>query len=290
MLLRTLFYLWPSRINSSSTRFRDRMGGGEKTIFKEKVISKRFWFIALAIIAITSVIGYAAVTNYVLNIPSNVAVVSADPALQLIASDNSTVITSISFGNIPQGETGTWRGYLNNTGNVDLHTFSIASSDLGPIGTISWNMPASGDLGVGQLYPITITLTINQTASLGSHGFTIQITGSPTGPTVTTVQIYASDPNDGYPRTWDVVFDRPMPPFAPGGDHVGSDVDEAHYSGDTMTFQWNLAGGAHYLIFAVTQTGGPNYGVYSGTITINGNTYNFSGLDADHTVTIDFTV
>ena len=88
----------------------------------------------------------------------------------------------------------------------------------------------------------------------------------------------------------DVVFDRAMPPLAIGGDHVGSDVDEAHFSGDTMIFQWNLAGGAHYLMFAVTQTGGPNYGVYSGTVTINGNTYNFSSLDADHTVRIDFTV
>lgn len=266
------------------------MGGGEKTIFKEMAISKRFWFIALAMIAATSVIGYAAVRDYVLNVPSSVAVVSADPALQLIASDNSTVVTSIAFGNIAQGETGTWMGYLNNTGNVDLHTFSIASSDLGPVGTIAWNMPASGDLGVGQLHPVTIALTINETANVGSHGFTIQITGSPTGPTVTTIQIHASDPNDYYPRTWDVVFDRPMPPLGPGGDHVGSDVDESHSSGDTMTFQWNLVRGAHYLIFAVTQTGGPNYGVYSGTITINGNTYDFSGLDADHTVKVDFTV
>jgi hypothetical protein len=266
------------------------MGRGEKTIFKEKVISKRFWFVALALVMATSAIGYVVVKDYVLNVPSSVGVVSADPALQLIASDNSTVVTFIAFGNIAQGETGTWMGYLNNTGNVGLHTFSIASPDLGPVGMIAWSMPASGDLGVGQLYPVTITLTINETASIGPHGFTIQITGSPTGPTVTTIQIHASDPNDYYPRTWDVVFDRPMPPLAAGGDHVGSDVDEAHSSGDTMTFQWNLAGGAHYLIFAVTQTGGPDYGVYSGTITINGNTYNFSGSDADHTVRIDFNV
>jgi hypothetical protein len=266
------------------------MGGGEKTIFKEKVISKRFWFLALAMLVATSAMGYAAVKDYVLNVPANVGVVSADPALQLIASDNSTVVTSIAFGNIAQGEAGTWMGYLNNTGNVVLHTFSIASPDLGSVGTIAWSMPASGYLGVGQLYPVTITLAINETASIGPHGFTIQITGSPTGPTVTTVQIHASDPNDYYPRTWDVVFDRPMPPLAAGGDHVGSDVDEAHYSGDTMIFKWSLVGGAHYLIFAVTQTGGPDYGVYNGTITINGITYNFNGLDADHTVTINFTV
>ncbi len=266
------------------------MGGGEETVFKEKAISKRFWFIALAIIAVTSVIGYAVVTDYVLNVPSSVAVVRADPGLQLIASDNSTVVTSIAFGSIVQGETGIWMGYLNNTGNVDLHTFSIVSPDLGSVGTIAWSMPATGDLGVGQTCPVTIALTINETASVGPHGFTIQITGSPTGPTVTNIQIQASDPNDYYSRTWDVVFDRSMPPLNGWGDHAGSDVDEAHSSGDTMTFQWNLAGGAHYLIFAITQTGGPDYGVYSGTITINGNMYNFSGLDENHTVTIDFTV
>jgi len=81
-----------------------------------------------------------------------------------------------------------------------------------------------------------------------------------------------------------------MPPLADGGDHVGSDVDQDHYSGDTMTFTWSLGGGAHYLIFDVTQTGGPSYGTYSGTITINGNTHNFSGVDANNTVTINFTV
>ena len=258
--------------------------------FKGKVTNKKFWFIALALFAVFSVITYAAVQDYTLNVPSNVVVVQADPAVELIALDNTTVVTSITFGNVAQGETGTWSGYLNNTGNVDLHTFSIASSDIGSVGTITWNMPASGDLGVGQMYPITISLTINQTADLGSHAFTIQITGSPTISGPTNIVITASDPSDQYPRTWDLVFDRAMPPFNSWGDHAGSDADEAHWSGDTMTVQWTLSTGAHYLIFAVTQTGGPSYGTYSGTITINGNTYNFSGLDADHTVTIDFTV
>lgn len=266
------------------------MKGGGKTSFKEKALYKRFWLIALAIIATISVIGYAAVRDYVLNLPSSVAVVSANPALQLIATDRATVVTSIAFGNVVQGETGTWNGYLKNTGNVDLHSFSIVSSDLSPVGTIGWNMSTFGDLDVDQLYPVAIELTINQTASLGSHEFAIQIIGSPIGAAVTNIQIYASDPDDSYPRTWDVVFDRPMPPLGPTGNHDGSDVDQAHSSGDTMTFEWNLVTGAHYLIFAVTQTGGPSYGVYSGTITINGNTHNFAGLDASHMERIDFAV
>jgi len=246
--------------------------------------------IAVTVIAAISVIGYATVENYVLNVPSNVAVVSADPALQLIENDNATIVTSIAFGSIAQGETGTWQGYLRNTGNIGLHTFSIGSSDLGSVGAVTWNMPAVGDLGVGEKTPVMIWLTINQTASVGSHAFTVQITGSPTGPTVASVQIHATDPNDYLPRTWDIVFDRPMPPFGPGGYHVGADIIEAHESGDTMSFQWNLGSGAHYMILAITQTGGPAWGVYSGTITINGVTYDFSGLDADHTVRVDFTV
>lgn len=265
-------------------------GGDKKLKLKVKAPNKRFWLITLAIIAVFSVIAYAAVQDYTLNVPSSVVVVKADPGLELIALDNTTVVTSITFGDIAQGETGTWSGYLNNSGNVDLHTFSIASSDIGSVGTITWDMPVSGNLPAGQMCPVTIALSINQTADLGSHAFTIQITGSPTITGPTNIVITASDPNDRYSRTWDLTFDRAMPPFNSWGDHAGSDADEAHNSGDTMTVQWTLSAGAHYLIFAVTQTGGPSYGTYSGTITINGNTYNFNGLDADHTVTIDFTV
>jgi hypothetical protein len=258
--------------------------------FKAKVASKRFWLIAFAIVAVFSVLAYAAVQDFTLNVPSNVVVVKADPALQLIALDNTTVVTSITFGNIAQGETGTWSGYLNNTGNVNLHTFSIASSDIGSLGTITWNMPTSGDLPMAQTCPVTIALSINQTADVGSHTFTIQITGSPTITGPTNIVITASDPNDPILRTWDLTFDRAMPPLNSWGDHEGSDVDEAHVSGDTMIVQWTLSPGAHYLIFAVTQTGGPSYGTYAGTITINGNTYSFSGLDENNTATIDFTL
>lgn len=268
-----------------------RMGEGLKKLnFKGRAMNKRFWLIALVLIAVFSAFGYAAVRDYVLDVPSSVVVVEADPRLELIATDNTTVVTSITVGDVVQGETGNWSGYLKNIGNVDLHTFSIASSDLGSVGTVTWNMPVSGDLGVGQMCPVTIVLSINKTADLGSHIFAIQITGSPTFSGPTSIVITASDPNDGYLRFWDVTFDRALPPLMPNGDHVGSDVDEVHHSGDAMTIQWPLSTGAHYLIFYVSQTGGPSYGVYSGTITINGNPYNFSGLDVDHTVRIDFVV
>jgi hypothetical protein len=262
----------------------------KKLNVKAKLTDKRFWLIVLTIVAVFSVITYAAVQDFTLNVPSSVVVVQSDPGLQLIALDNTTVVTSITFGDIVQGETGTWSGYLNNTGNVDLHTFSIASSDIGSLGTITWNMPTSGDLPVGQMCPVTIALSINQTADVGSHTFTIQINGSPTITGPTNIVITASDPSDPYLRYWGVMFDAPMPQEVSFEGYVGADVNEVHYSGDTMTVQWTLSPGAHYLVFGVTQTGGPSYGTYSGTITINGETYNFSGLDANNLATIDFTV
>jgi hypothetical protein len=258
--------------------------------FKAKLTDKRFWLIVLAVVAVFSVVAYAAFQDFTLNVPSSVVVVQADPGLQLIALDNTTVVTSITFGNIVQGETGTWSGYLNNTGNVDLHTFSIASSDIGSIGTITWNMPASGDLGVGQMCPVTIALSINQTADLGSHTFTIQITGSPTISGPTTIVITASDPNDPYLRDWALTIDRPMVPEQGASGYIGGDGYETLYSGDTMTFTTTLSDGPHYLVFIIGQSGGPSYGTYSGTITINGQVYNFSGVDEHHSVTIDFSV
>ena len=258
--------------------------------FKVKAKTMRFWLIILASIAVFSVVAYAAVQDYVLNVPSTWVVVQADPGLQLIALDNTTVVTSITFGNVVQGGTGTWSGYLNNTGNVDLHTFSIGSPDIGSAGAVTWNMPASGDLSVGQMCPVTITLSINQTADLGSHTGTIQIAGSPTISGPTNIVITASDPSDSYSRYWGLMFDGSMPPIVSFEGYVGADVNEVHFSGDTMVAQWTLSAGAHFLIFGITQVSGPSYGTYSGTITINGKTFNFSGLDADHPLTIDFTV
>jgi hypothetical protein len=257
---------------------------------KTKLSNKGLLLIALVVIAALSGIGFAAVLEYALNVPSTVVVVRADPMLELIANDNTTVVTSISFGSIVQGETGTWSGYLKNIGNVVLRTFSIGSSDIGSVGTVTWNLPSSGYLSVNQTTSVSIALSINQTATPGSHAFTVQITGSPNVSGPTNVAITASDPNDPYPRFWGLVFDRAMPPLVSFQGFVGADFNDVHSSGNIMTVQWALSTGAHYLIFGVSQTGGLPYGFYSGNITINGNTNSFTDIYGDHTVRIDFMV
>ena len=253
-----------------------------------KKFGKRSW-IALALIVSISAVGYSTLREFTLNMPSSVVVVEATPGLELITG-NDTVVSSIAFGNIPQGGMGTWSGYLRNSGNVVLHTFSIGSADLGSVGTVTWNLPVSRDLSVNQTVPVTIFLYANQTSELGSHAFSIQIVGSDvvTGPT--TITLAATDPNEGYPRTWDFVFDRSMPPYGPGGVHTGADIIEAHFPGDAMTILRTFSAGPHYLIFSITQTGGPAYGAYSGTITVNGQVHSFSGIDMDDNIRIDFIV
>jgi hypothetical protein len=245
--------------------------------------------IVLALIVTVSVVGYAVVKDFTLSVPASVVVVKASPGVELIDGNNS-VVTSIAFGSIPQGGVGTWSGYLRNIGNVVLHTFSIDSSDLGHDGTVSWDLPTSMDLAVNQTVPVTITLHINRVSEVGSHDFSIQIVASDVATGPTTIILTATDPDDTYPRTWDFVFDRDMPPYGPGGVHTGADVIEPHFSGDIMTIQRQFSPGSHYLIFSITQTGGPAYGVYSGTITVNGQVHSFSGIDWDDSIRIDFII
>jgi hypothetical protein len=104
----------------------------------------------------------------------------------------------------------------------------------------------------------------------------------------TTVVIHAYDSLDPYVRDWALTIDRPMPPPQGSMGYVGGDAYETHVSGSTMTFSKTLSSGSHYLVFIIGQTGGPSYGTYSGTITVNGQVYEFSGVDDTHSATINF--
>lgn len=113
-------------------------------------------------------------------------------------------------------------------------------------------------------------------------------TPTPVLGTMTKIVVYATDPNDNVLRDWGLTIDRPMTPEQDGSGYVGADGYQNLYSGGTMTVLKTLSAGPHYLIFIVGQSGGPSYGNYSGTITINGHVYNFSGVDVAHSVRIDF--
>jgi hypothetical protein len=110
----------------------------------------------------------------------------------------------------------------------------------------------------------------------------------PVSGNVTKIVVYATDPQDPILRDWGLTVDRPMPPEQDGSGYVGADGYENLMSGDTMTVLKTLPAGPHYLIFIVGQSGGPSYGTYSGTITVNGYVYVFSGVDVTHSVRIDF--
>jgi hypothetical protein len=84
--------------------FEDQNRGGlEKLNFKAKATRKGFLAIALVMIAVFLAAGYAVVLEYTLNVPSSVIVVEANPSVELVATDNTTVVTSIAFGNVVQG-------------------------------------------------------------------------------------------------------------------------------------------------------------------------------------------
>jgi hypothetical protein len=113
---------------------------------------------------------------------------------------------------------------------------------------------------------------------------------SPAGTKLVTISIYATDTQDSYKRYWGLTIDRPLPPHISFDGYAGADYNMLHYPMDSMTYAPNLAVGKHYLDFAISQTGGSNYGSYAGYITINGQAYNFSGLDVTNSKRIDFNV
>ena len=85
-----------------------------------------------------------------------------------------------------------------------------------------------------------------------------------------------------------LTIDRPLPPYISFNGYVGADYNMVHYPIDSMSYAYNLAVGTHYLDFAISQTGGSSYVTYAGYITINGQTYNFSGRDVTNSKRIDF--
>jgi hypothetical protein len=113
---------------------------------------------------------------------------------------------------------------------------------------------------------------------------------SPAETKLVTISIYAADLQDSYLRYWGLTIDRPLPPHISFEGYVGADYNRIHDPIDSMTYTSDLTVGTHYLEFAISQIGGSSYGTYAGYATINGQTYNFSGLDVTNSIRIDFDV
>jgi hypothetical protein len=141
-------------------------------------------------------------------------------------------------------------------------------------------------LFIGQMLGLFMSPLIlqNQNGSSYPNG------SSPAETKLVTISIYAADSQDSYQRRWGLTIDRPLPPHISTFGYVGADYNRVHYPIDSMTYTSDLTVGTHYLVFAISQVGGSNYGTYAGYITINGQIYNFSGLDVTNSKRIDFNV
>lgn len=87
--------------------------------------------------------------------------------------------------------------------------------------------------------------------------------------------VTASDPADGFTRYWILTVDNP--PVAGWDTNTNPDT-EVHKSGDTMMKDISMTDGDHLVYFMVSQSGGPGYGTYAGTIQLDGGSAPFSGV------------
>lgn len=104
-------------------------------------------------------------------------------------------------------------------------------------------------------------------------------TTPPPSSKTTNVSVKASDPSDIYARTWSI-FTADPGAYQGGGQYgTSAAAEEDHTSGDSMSV---TVPSASAMWFTATQSGGSNFGSYAGTITVNGNTISFDGVDASH--------
>jgi hypothetical protein len=103
-------------------------------------------------------------------------------------------------------------------------------------------------------------------------------TTSPTSAVNVSFSVTASDAEDPYLRDWTLLVD---------GQSI---AQKTEVSGATMSANSTLQPGSHSLEIEISQSGGSSYGTYSGTATINGQSYPFSGVDVSNPASIPFTI
>jgi PKD repeat protein len=192
---------------------------------------------------------------------------SPPPAEALTVS----IIPSPPSGNAPLS--------VNFTGNVTGGTppytyfWSFGDGATSSSANPSHTYQSSGTYGVS----LKVTDSQGNTQTATSSVSAGQATSSPSAQNVS-FSVTASDSEDPYLRYWTLLVD---------GQTISTTTED---SGATVTANATLQPGSHTLEIEISQSGGPNYGTYSGTAVINGQSHPFSGVDINDPATVSFTV
>lgn len=145
------------------------------------------WITVIAVLAVAGIV--FATVMFTLDLPSTIFV-AAEYNIQCEADDLTTVITSFTFGECPQGSTiYTDIIHIRNIGNYEAYVawtvvdlpagFSIVLKDINPAGEIPQNdfsvSVLAGELWqyYGSTYGMRLHVT-NNNAEVGSYSFTIK--------------------------------------------------------------------------------------------------------------------
>ncbi len=194
--------------------------------------------------------------------------------------DPRTLATTVPPGTMPQtvqafrtnpdgtttpGNLFTWD--ITQTG----YTYYITSSAAIPAGNYSvYTVVGFADGNKVKSNPVTMTIESSSTGGTGG------------GTSTVVIAVQANDAQDFAYRVWALYIDLPPGAYVGGGQWAAGPpaASETHVSGDTMSTSFPFPSGSHTLYFVVSATD-PTLGSYSGTITVNGTVYNFSGVNAN---------
>jgi hypothetical protein len=157
-------------------------------------------------------------------------------------------------------------------GGIKIILGAILALVFGAVGYFVYDKYLKGKLNIGGN-----TNTGNNTDT-GTGGDTT--TPPPTQQENGTITIQAVNNSDPYLRDWDIFTRDPTGTYQGGGVwSIGNPLKTT----DKMsggTWEVTLPKGTYYLL--IGQSGGSGYGTYSGTITINGASIPFAGVDVNH--------
>lgn len=115
---------------------------------------------------------------------------------------------------------------------------------------------------------------------------------TPAPPISVPFSVTASDSEDRITRVWAVFVDTKPGNYKGSGTWAAGKPAFRAVSrqGKTKSTTLSLTSGQHTIYFIVSQSGGPKYGSYSGTATINGTSFPFSGVTCGSSAYFSITV